>query len=239
MSDMRRREFITLLGGAAAAWPLAARAQQLRRVGVLIPSHSQTDREGQTSITAFLDTFQKLGWTDGRNVRIEYRWGAGDAERTKAGANELVTALGRVCHRLRGERLVRVGAPKGTPVEVIDELNKEIQGIIDRNCAWHFVTSPRRCAELDWRHPPRIGVAPWRSSSRRPSSPGGRRRETRFELSRIPNLDSCLSRAPGRIGDSSAQSSKPSSSSRGAPAPAGCGAVGRCRNCGVWRSRGQ
>jgi len=40
-----------------------------------------------------------------------------------------------------------VGAPKGTPVEVIDELNKEIQGIIDRNCAWHFVTSPRRCAE--------------------------------------------------------------------------------------------
>jgi len=86
---MRRRDFITLLG-SAAAWPLAARAQQPRRVGVLIPSHSQTDREGQTSITAFLDTFQKLGWTDGRNVRIEYRWGAGDAERTKAAANELV-----------------------------------------------------------------------------------------------------------------------------------------------------
>jgi putative tryptophan/tyrosine transport system substrate-binding protein len=89
MSNMRRREFITLLG-TAVAWPLFARAQQLRRVGVLIPSHSQTDREGQTSITAFLDTFQKLGWTDGRNVRIEYRWGAGDAERTKAAANELV-----------------------------------------------------------------------------------------------------------------------------------------------------
>jgi len=87
---MKRRDFITLLGAAAAAWPLAARAQQLRRVGVLIPSHSQTDREGQTSITAFLDTFQKLGWTDGRNVRIEYRWGAGDPERTKAAANELV-----------------------------------------------------------------------------------------------------------------------------------------------------
>ena len=59
--------------------------------------------------------------------------------------------------------------------------------------------------------------------------------ETRFELSRIPNLDSCLSRAPGRVGDRSAQSSKSSSSSRGAPAPAGCGAVGRCRNCGMWR----
>src|SRR5262245_61281757 len=89
-SHIGRRKFLATLGGAAAVWPLEARAQQLRRVGVLIPSHSQTDREGQTSITAFLDTFQKLGWTDGRNVRIEYRWGAGDAERTKAAANELV-----------------------------------------------------------------------------------------------------------------------------------------------------
>src|SRR5215813_2684617 len=71
--------------------------------------------------------------------------------------------------------------------------------LLTATAAWHFETSPRRCAELDWRHPPRIGVAPWRSSSRRPSSPGGRRRETRFELSRIPNLDSCLSRAPGRV----------------------------------------
>ncbi len=86
---MRRREFITLLGGAAA-WPLAARAQQPRRIGVLIANYSQTDREGQASIAAFLDTFQRLGWTDGRNVRIEYRWDAGDAERIKASAAELV-----------------------------------------------------------------------------------------------------------------------------------------------------
>jgi putative ABC transport system substrate-binding protein len=56
---------------------------------VLIASHSQTDGEGQASIAAFLDTFQRLGWTDGRNVRIEYRWGAGDAERTNAAAAEL------------------------------------------------------------------------------------------------------------------------------------------------------
>ena len=86
---MKRRAFISLLGGAAA-WPLAAGAQQPRRVGALIASHSQTDREGQAIIAAFLDTFQRLGWTDGRNVRIEYRWGAGDAERTKAAAAELV-----------------------------------------------------------------------------------------------------------------------------------------------------
>jgi putative ABC transport system substrate-binding protein len=85
-----RREFITLIGGAAVAWPLTAHAQQPRRIGVLIDNYAQTDREGQARIAAFLDTFQRLGWTDGRNVRIEYRWNAGDAERAKASAAELV-----------------------------------------------------------------------------------------------------------------------------------------------------
>src|SRR5262245_23016184 len=88
---MRRREFMSLLGGAAA-WPLAARAQQperLRRIGVLI-LYAQTDREGQARVAAFLDTLQRLGWTDGRNVRIEYRWSAGDVGREKASAAELV-----------------------------------------------------------------------------------------------------------------------------------------------------
>src|SRR5271166_6415413 len=78
---MRRRDFIKVIGGTVP-WPLAARAQQPRRVGVLT-FYSQTDREGQASIAAFLDTFQRLGWTDGRNVRIEYRWGDGDPERAK------------------------------------------------------------------------------------------------------------------------------------------------------------
>jgi putative ABC transport system substrate-binding protein len=88
---IRRREFITLLGGAAA-WPLATRAQQpgMRRIGVLISDYTQTDREGQARIAAFLDTFQRLGWTDGRNVRIDYRWDAGDAEHIKASAAELI-----------------------------------------------------------------------------------------------------------------------------------------------------
>jgi putative ABC transport system substrate-binding protein len=86
---MRRRRFIQGIA-ALSAWPLAARAQQPRKVGVLMALYSQSDREGQASIAAFLDAFQKLGWTDGRNVRIEYRWGAGDAERQKTAAVELV-----------------------------------------------------------------------------------------------------------------------------------------------------
>ena len=87
---MKRREFITLLGGAAATWPIAARAQQPRRVGVLNGAYTQTDREGQARIATFLDTLHMLGWTDGRNVRIEYLWGAGDTDRIKASAAELV-----------------------------------------------------------------------------------------------------------------------------------------------------
>ena len=89
---MQRREFITLLGGAAA-WPLAARAQPLepvRRIGMLIGNFAQTDREAQDRVAAFLDTFQKLGWADGRNVRMEYRWGAGNADRITVSARELV-----------------------------------------------------------------------------------------------------------------------------------------------------
>jgi putative ABC transport system substrate-binding protein len=88
---MQRREFVILLS-AAAAWPLVARAQQperVRRIGMLI-LYAQTDREGQARIAAFRDTLQKLGWTDGRNVRIEYRWIAGDVDREKVSAAELV-----------------------------------------------------------------------------------------------------------------------------------------------------
>jgi putative tryptophan/tyrosine transport system substrate-binding protein len=85
---MRRRKFIALLGRAGGAWPPAVRAQQPRRVGVLISLCTQNDREGQARIAAFLDTFQRLDWTDGRNVRIEYRWGGGDPERAKTAAED-------------------------------------------------------------------------------------------------------------------------------------------------------
>jgi hypothetical protein len=75
---MRRREFITLLGGAAA-WPLAAPAQgeRMRRIGVLT-TQPEDDRETRSWVTAFVTRLRELGWTDGANVQIDYRWGAGD-----------------------------------------------------------------------------------------------------------------------------------------------------------------
>jgi putative ABC transport system substrate-binding protein len=88
---MKRREFITLLGGGTVVWPLAVRAQQgerMRRIGVLMPQAAD-DPEYQARLAAFLQGLQELGWTVGRNVRIDYRWGAGDAERIRRYAAEL------------------------------------------------------------------------------------------------------------------------------------------------------
>jgi ABC-type uncharacterized transport system substrate-binding protein len=92
---VRRRAFIALLGGAAGAWPLSARGQQserMRRIGVLTPWASN-DAEAQDRVAAFVQALQLLGWTDGQNVRIEYRWGDNRADTTRKCAAELV-ALG-------------------------------------------------------------------------------------------------------------------------------------------------
>ncbi len=83
LDRLKRREFITLLGGAAAAWPLAARAQRperMKRIGVLM-GYPESDSKAQTKIAAFQDGLQKLGWTEGRNTRIDTRWATpADAE---------------------------------------------------------------------------------------------------------------------------------------------------------------
>ena len=88
---MKRREFITLLGGAAAAWPLAARAQgeRMRRIGVLLPA-APDDAEFQSSLGALLQGLAQAGWITGRNIRIEIRWTKFDAEETRKYAAELV-----------------------------------------------------------------------------------------------------------------------------------------------------
>jgi hypothetical protein len=81
---MKRRDVLMLLG-AAAAWPRAARAQQgerMRRIGVLI-ANAESDPEGQARVAAFRQDLQRLGWTEGRNIRIDYRWGVGDADRAR------------------------------------------------------------------------------------------------------------------------------------------------------------
>ena len=89
---MRRRDFITLLGSAAAVWPVATRAQQserMRRIGVLM-NISADDPEAQSRMTAFVQGLQQSGWTDGRNIRIDTRWAAGDADRYHRYAEELL-----------------------------------------------------------------------------------------------------------------------------------------------------
>src|SRR5204863_4259309 len=87
---MRRREFITLIGGAAAAWPRAARAQQgdrMRRIGVLVGGAAAI---GRPELAEFVQALQQMGWTDGRNLKIEYRSGLGNAAETRKFAQELV-----------------------------------------------------------------------------------------------------------------------------------------------------
>jgi putative tryptophan/tyrosine transport system substrate-binding protein len=88
---MKRREFITLIGGAAA-WPLAARAQpseRVRRIGVLM-GYPEGDPQAQDNVTALRRGLQNLGWIEGRNVQIDYRWAGGDPDRARAFARELI-----------------------------------------------------------------------------------------------------------------------------------------------------
>src|SRR5438105_10340407 len=92
--DLRRREFIRLLGSATVAWPLAARAQQpvgMRRIGMLM-AYAEKDREGQAFVATFREALAKLGWVDGRSIQIDVRWApaSSDAESRLRYAQELV-----------------------------------------------------------------------------------------------------------------------------------------------------
>jgi putative ABC transport system substrate-binding protein len=107
---MRRREFVAFVGAAAAAWPVAARAQEkerVRSIGVLEPL-AVDDPEALARVTALAQALQQLGWTVGRNIRIEYRWGAGDADRIRQEAAELVA--------LAPDAILTVGASTTAPM---------------------------------------------------------------------------------------------------------------------------
>src|SRR5690242_17350289 len=107
---MNRREFITLLGGAAG-WPLAARAQQgdrVRRIGVLMPE-SENNPESQARVVAFERGLQELGWKLGRNLQIDYRWGMGEVEKARAATAALL--------KLTPNVLVAVASPAATAMQ--------------------------------------------------------------------------------------------------------------------------
>ena len=109
-SYIERRKFLATLGGAAAAWPLAARAQQrekMRRIGVLMPLGAD-DAEGQARLAAFLQGLQEAGWAVGRNVRIDFRWSAGNADDIRRHAAELVALVPDV--------ILANGIPAATPL---------------------------------------------------------------------------------------------------------------------------
>jgi putative ABC transport system substrate-binding protein len=93
---VRRREFITLLGGAAMAWSVAAHAQQpaerVRRIGALLGS-AESDPQGKAGLAAFEKALRELGWQDGRNIRIDYRWTAANFDRMRALAKEICSPM--------------------------------------------------------------------------------------------------------------------------------------------------
>ena len=131
---MRRREFITLLGGSVAAWPLVARGQQsdrIRRIGVLVGA-SGDGMDAQARHATFLQGLQQLGWTDGRNVRIDARWGAANVEDIRKYAAELVALAPDVILAAGNapvERLLQ--ATRTVPIVFVIVLDPVGSGIVD------------------------------------------------------------------------------------------------------------
>ena len=132
---MRRRDFITLVGGVAAGWPLAAGAQQsdrVRRIGLLMLV-AETDSEAQGELTAFTTELQRLGWIEGQNIRIDQRWANGDVSRVQAIATELL--------ELRPDLVVAQGsaalaalrhATRTLPIVFADVTDPVGQGFVER-----------------------------------------------------------------------------------------------------------
>src|SRR5262245_59226980 len=132
---LKRREFITLLGGATAAWPMAASAQpadRVRRIGAL-SGIGVDDPESQARIAAFVEVLQRLGWTDGRNVRIDHRWGGGDPDNIRKQAVELAALQPDVILATGGsatEQLLR--ATRAVPIVFVIVPDPVGSGLVNR-----------------------------------------------------------------------------------------------------------
>ena len=128
---MRRREFIAVLGGAALAMPLAARAQErVRRIGVLV-NLAEGDAAGQTFVTGFRQALQELGWVDGRNARIDMRWGGGNREHYRKYAAELAALAPDVIFAATTDAVVSVQQASPTvPVVFVGAIDPVGSGLI-------------------------------------------------------------------------------------------------------------
>jgi len=130
---VKRRDFIAMLGGAAAAWPLAARAQErMRRIGVLQGGGDRDDPRLQSYGDAFLQALQQLGWTDGRNVKIDYRWPAGDADKARKYAAELVALAPDVILAVNSMNLsLLLQATRNVPIVFVGAADPVGAGLVD------------------------------------------------------------------------------------------------------------
>src|SRR5262245_59854645 len=130
---MRRREFITLLGGTAAAWPMAAWGQQgerMRRIGILMNTAAD-DPEPQTYIAAFRQALQQLGWTEGRNLQVDTRWGAGSTERFRRYGSELVAlAPDLILAAGVGVVIAVQAASRGVPIVFVQSIDPIGGGVV-------------------------------------------------------------------------------------------------------------
>jgi putative tryptophan/tyrosine transport system substrate-binding protein len=131
---LKRREFITLLGGTAVAWPLVARAQQperMRRIGMLMP-YDENDPVAKARISAFTQALADLGWTDGRNVRIDYRWGGVDAERVRSYVTELVALTPDIVLAVGGTIAAALQeATRTVPIVFVNVTDPVGRGLVD------------------------------------------------------------------------------------------------------------
>jgi putative ABC transport system substrate-binding protein len=132
---MNRRDFVTLLGGTAATWPVAARAQQsdrVRRIGVLVP-FDENDPEGKRRVSAFTQALADLGWTDGRNVRLDVRWTGSDINRIRVVAQELVGQLPEVIVTNGTPETIALQRETGTiPTVFVNVVDPVASGIVAR-----------------------------------------------------------------------------------------------------------